>query len=324
MRDKDRFDELLNRDWGDAWENLPPAPPLVLAQPKSAQVTLRVPSGLVTALRDIAHRKALPYHALARSWIAEGLNARRVPAGSDEAAALGTPGDVQLNIKLPPELLDELKRFSNETRRPYHRLARLWLDDGLRRELEETVHAPQSSRVSLKELMILLLDTQNPKTGEATVRGITRLQKLLFVLEQRLGNDPSRFYAYTYGPFDEQVNDAADALQTKGLLEGSSHITEEPPSVEEMMASVLRRRGQRDEPQVFALTKEGRAAAERLRRSNAAYAQLFERIRTLREEWDRPDLIERVYEAFPEYTTQSAIKNQVARRVAARRRRGDS
>jgi predicted DNA binding CopG/RHH family protein len=321
MRDDNRFEELLDQDWGDLWESLPPGPPLVLSQPKSAQLTLRVPGDLVTALRDVAYRKSLPYHALARSWIAEGLRDRRVPNGADEAAALAAPGHVQINIKLAPELLDELKRFSHETRRPYHRLARLWLDEGLRRELEQTVRATDSIRVSLKELMLLLLDTANPRTGQAAVRGITRLQKLLFVIEKRLANDPSRFYAYTFGPFDEQVNDAADALETRGLLEGPSHITAEPPGVEEMMASVLRRRGQREEPQTFALSQEGQAVAARLRRSNAAYEELTSRIRHLREEWDRPDLIERIYEAFPEYTTQSAIKDKVARRAAARRRR---
>jgi predicted DNA binding CopG/RHH family protein len=319
MNDDDRFEELLDQDWSEVWEDLPRAPSLIVAQPKSAQVTLRVPANLIAALRDVAHRKALPYHALARSWIAEGLQDRRLPTGTDEAIAIGAPGDVQLNIKLSPELLDELKRFSHETRRPYHRLARLWLDENLGRELEQTLMQEQPPRVSLRDLMILLLDTPNPRTGDAAVRGITRLQKLLFVIEKRLANDPSRFYAYTYGPFDEQVNDAADALKTKGFVEGPPQITAEPPSVEEMMESVLRRRGQ-PEAEIYTLTTEGHQAAERLRRSSAAYAQLAERIQSLRDDWDRPDLLERVYEAFPEYASRSAIRERVARRAASRRR----
>jgi len=290
-----------------------------VAQPKSAQVTLRVPAELVTALRDVAHRKALPYHALARSWIAEGLRDRNVPTGSDEVAALGAPGDAQLNIKLTPELLDDLKKYSHETRRPYHRLARLWLEAGLRQELAAMASSPSSLRPSLKELLILLLDSPGPRGGDPAVRGMTRLQKLLFVIDKQLGTDPSRFYAHNYGPFDEQVNDAADALQMRGLVKGIDPPKAAPPTVQEMMASVLRHAGPRVE-QVYALTAEGRAAAAELRRKDEAYARLAEQIHAVRMEWDRPDLVERVYGAFPEYTSRSLIKEKVARRTASRRK----
>jgi hypothetical protein len=321
MTEQEGFDELLERDWGEAWERLPAGPPLVLAQPKSAQVTLRVPAEMVTALKDVARRKALPYHALARSWIVDGLRERQIPSGAEEVADLGMPGETQLNLKLSPAMLDELKRFSNEVRRPYHRLARLWVDAGLRRELAAVAASPAARGPSLRDLMILLLDTPGPRGKDAAIRGMTRLQKLLFVIEKQLAPEPGRFYAYNYGPFDEQVNDAADALEMKGLIRGAARARSTPPSVEDMMASVLRHAGPRDEPQIYALTLEGRTAAEQLRRSNAAYAHLAERIAQLRQEWDRPDLIERVYEAFPEYASRSLIKERVARRTGARKRR---
>lgn len=321
MSDEERFEKLVERDWGDEWERLSPAPPLALVQPKSAQLTLRVPAEMVTALKEVARRKSLPYHALARSWIAEGVRERHVPSGAEEAADLSAPGENQLNLKLSPALLDEVKRFSDEIRRPYHRLARLWLDAGLREELASVPPSRAQQRPSLRELMILLLDTPGTRTGDAAIRGITRLQKLLFVVEKQLSPDPSRFYAYNYGPFDEQVNDTADALEMKGLVEGSSRAKSTPPSVDEMMASVLRHAGPREtEPKVYALTLEGHDAAEQLRRSNEAYTRLAERIRQLRAEWDKPDLIERVYEAFPEYATRSVIKEKVARRAEARKR----
>lgn len=320
MTDQERFQELLDRDWGDEWENLPPGPALVLTQPKTAQVTLRVPAELVTALRDVARRKALPYHALARSMIAEGLQAGRIPSGSEEAAALSTPGDAQLNLKLSPELLDDLKRFSHETRRPYHRLARLWVEEGLRQELATAESSPHSPRPSLKELLILLLDTAGPSGRDTAVRGMTRLQKLLFVIDKQLGTEASRFYAHNYGPFDEQVNDAADALRTRGLIEGGTQAKAAPPTVQEMMSSVLRHAGPKVND-VYALTAEGRAAAAELRRKDGAYARLAEQIHALRVEWDRPDLIERVYEAFPEYTGRSLIRDEVAQRTASERKR---
>jgi hypothetical protein len=320
MSDEDLFDKILDVDWGDAWEKLRKAPPLVLVPPKSAQLTLRLPAEMVTALKEVANRKTLPYHALARSWIVDGVRDRQVPTASEEVEDLGTRGDVQVNLKLTAELLRNLKAFSHEIRQPYHRLARLWIGRALRNELEAAA-SHSSPHPSLPELMILLLDAPSPQAGDSEVRGISRLQKLLFVIEKRLSPDPTRSYAYKYGNFDEQVNDVADALQLKGLLEGKSPPTTEPPIVDEMMASVLRRAGPRDEPDKYSLSPEGRAAAAQLRRSNNAYEQLAERIRELRQEWDRPDLIERVYEEFPEYTGRSLIKEKVSRRAEARKRR---
>ncbi len=135
MIDENRLQELLDRDWGDAWDGLPSAPALVLAQPKSAQVTLRVPSELVIALKKVAQRKALPYHGLARSFIADGVRERRISTAAEEGADRGAPGEAQLNLKMTPALLAEVKSFSDEIRIPYHRLARVWIDTGLQRDL---------------------------------------------------------------------------------------------------------------------------------------------------------------------------------------------
>ncbi len=143
MTDENRFQEILDRDWGDAWNSLPSAPPLVLAQPKSAQMTLRVPAELVTALKEPAQRKALPYPGLARSLIADGLRERRIPSAAEEVADLGAPGETQLNLKMTPALLAEVKGFSDEIRIPYHRLARLWIVTGLRCDL--AAMAPSSA-----------------------------------------------------------------------------------------------------------------------------------------------------------------------------------
>jgi predicted DNA binding CopG/RHH family protein len=145
MTDEDRFEKLLETDWGDEWENLPAAPAPVPAEHKSAQLTLRVPAATLISLKEVADRKALAYHALARSWIADGLRRRQIPTTSEETADSATPDDVQLNLKLSPNLLTELKAFSHQVRQPYHRLARLWLRHALRQELE-TMAASSSLR----------------------------------------------------------------------------------------------------------------------------------------------------------------------------------
>jgi hypothetical protein len=168
--------------------------------------------------------------------------------------------------------------------------------------------------------MVLLLHATD-KRGDHAVRGITRLQKLLFVIEQNLVAQ-SRFYAFNYGPFSEEVNDAAHALQLAGFLRSAESVTGGPPSFAEMMATVNERSGPTDErtAEEFVLTERGHEAAERLRRANAAYGQLYEYVRAIRKEWDTPDLLERVYETWPKYTKRSLIRDQ----LAERRRRGGS
>jgi len=311
----DHWESLLDRDWSQAWDTLPEAPELV-ARPKTAQITLRLPASLVERVKRVAAARSLPYHALVRSWLVDALRGSVVPPGE---LAL-EPQAAQLNVKLDQEVLDQLKARADELRRPYHRLAREWVDAALTREEQVLgLAASPARRPATKDLMVLLLHARKPD-GQDAIRGMTRLQKLLFVIEQTLDAQSGRFYAYDYGPFNEQVNDTAEALALAGFLHGPEPARAEPPSFAEMVATASERAGPR-EPEEFALSAHGHDAAERLVRSNRAYEQLFERILQVRAQWDKPDLVERVYETWPQYAEQSVIKDEVAARRARRTRK---
>lgn len=129
----DHRESLLDRDWSDVWETLPKAPALV-PRPKTAQVTLRVPPSLLARIKTVATARSLPYHALARSWIVDGLRSAAAPEATSPGA--DEPQSEQLNIKLEQEALDHLKARSDQLRRPYHRLAREWIEAELGREEE--------------------------------------------------------------------------------------------------------------------------------------------------------------------------------------------
>jgi hypothetical protein len=151
---------------------------------------------------------------------------------------------------------------------------------------------------------------------------MTRLQKLLFVIEQKV-NPGQHFYAYNYGPFDEAVHDAVNALRLAGFLGSSAPLGAAPPTFKEMMRSAAERSGPREAstPEAFELSAAGHEAAERLRRGNEAYAALFEKVAVIRQEWDTPDvndLIDRVYAEWPEFTEKSVIKHEVAERASRR------
>ena len=160
--------------------------------------------------------------------------------------------------------------------------------------------------------------------GETAVRGMTRLQKLLFVIEQKLASQSS-FYAFNYGPFNEEVNDAEQALEVAGFIRSSQSVSTGPPSFQQMMAAVTERAGRHDDTKVvsFELSKSGHEAAERLRKSSPTYEQLFAFVESIRREWDAPDLtdlVDRVYETWPKYAEKSVIRDEVARRTDRRRR----
>ncbi len=319
MADSTKHDGLLAEDWGDSWDDLPEGPPLVYARPKTAQITLRVPKRLISTLKTVAASKSLPYHGLARSWILEGLRSGEVPSAAAQLDDAEAPrSSEQLNLKVEPQMLGELKQFSHETRRPYHQLARQWVEAGLAREDAVASIRP---RPSLKEMMILLLD--GDRKGRDAIHGMTRLQKLLFVIQQELDRESSTFYAHNYGPFDERVIDSAEALRVNGFLTSgqAGSASSSPPSFEHMMATVMQRAAppQEGEAEVFELSEAGRATAERLRQSSDAYDELHERVQKLRRKWDTPDLVERVYAAFPELTDRSLIKAEVDKRRAHRR-----
>jgi hypothetical protein len=202
-------------------------------------------------------------------------------------------------------------------------LAREWIEASLALEEKRLGFEPVTAQLpAMKQLMILLLHAPN-RNGEEAVRGVTRLQKLLFVLEQTLASKSSSFYAYNFGPFSEEVNDAAEALRLAGFLRGGERDTSGPPSFAEMASTVVDRSGPRDRTQVedFALNDQGHDAAERLRRSDAAYEQLYQYVLTIRGEWDTTELVERVYEEYPQFTEKSLIREEVDRRRARRRPR---
>lgn len=60
MKNDPRPESLTDTDWGDIWENLPEAPPLV-PRPKTTQITLRISPSAISRLRAVARIRALPY-----------------------------------------------------------------------------------------------------------------------------------------------------------------------------------------------------------------------------------------------------------------------
>lgn len=124
---------LVERDWGDIWESLPEAPPLV-PRGKTTQLTLRMPASTLGRLKAVARARSLAYHALARAWIADALRSAGPPM---TALVRDERQSAQLNLKVEQELLDAFKRKASELQRPYHTLARQFIETAVEREEKE-------------------------------------------------------------------------------------------------------------------------------------------------------------------------------------------
>jgi hypothetical protein len=86
-------------------------------------------------------------------------------------------------------------------------------------------------RFEVDDLIVLLLGapTKSPAL-QGKISGITRLEKLIFLLEretpigERLTEKPD-FVAHNFGPFSQKVYQAIDSLASADLIKDSAHVS---------------------------------------------------------------------------------------------------
>jgi predicted DNA binding CopG/RHH family protein len=327
------IDDLELSDWGELWDELPVADNLELKPaPPTGQLTLRVSQEILDTLRREARALGTPYHVLARQWILDGLRGQ-LDMPTDDAILLDAAvvADHQINLKLEAEALARLKKKAHERRLPYHRLARLWIRAGLERAARAQTNNPvvrRRSRLSMSDLVMLFLHrraTQDRSNG--SVDDKLRLQKLLFLVTQQAGIDlRDGFYAYHFGPFSDEVEDAVGALSDAGLVVTAAASEPTAASVAEMLAMVDRRRASKvpAKRNSYQLTAKGSAVVDKLIQENDDAEALLPVIQQVRRENDAlstDEIVERVYGAYPAVTGRSRIQGEVTARREARRTR---
>lgn len=142
------------------------------------------------------------------------------------------------------------------------------------------------------------------------VEGVTRLQKLLFLLQEETEfknvyeNVEIEFKPYKYGPFSEQVYDELELLISMGAIE----------ETEAEEADYLRdendTRGHSSKR--FVLTDRGRTIAKEVNRQlEDDLEDEFAEIINEHVDMDLEDLLQYVYQQYEEYTTESEIKDEI-------------
>jgi uncharacterized protein YwgA len=193
--------------------------------------------------------------------------------------------------------------------------------------------------ISRRNLLLLLVGLDSDPAG---LGGITRLQKLLFLLEEEEGLKPTEggyeFEAYKAGPYSPELYDDLEFLENLGLLKGEVTSEASEPEAEEVDLSFDHLMGQESEKSAegadvdgpasadsyeerrFRLTDDGRKRIEQLLLSGdvAPVANKIRRIKSKYGKYSLNDLLYHVYTKYPEMTTESEIRDKVLRRGSRR------
>lgn len=193
--------------------------------------------------------------------------------------------------------------------------------------------------ISSRNLLLLLVGLDSDTAG---LGGITRLQKLLFLLQKEEGFTPTaagyEFEPYKAGPYSPKLYDDLEFLENLGLLKGevtseASHAEFEEVdrlSFDHLMGRDVEKStdGEVDgaatadtyEERRFRLTDKGRQQIERLLESGdlLPVANKIRRIKSKYGKYSLNDLLYHVYTRYPSMTTESEIRDQVLRRGSRR------
>ena len=169
----------------------------------------------------------------------------------------------------------------------------------------------------LADVILLLIASAGSESKRRWFRGITRLEKLVFLLreehdiEKWITEDKPQFIPYKLGPYSREVYAAVDFLNTYGLIEDS--FSRDESSLDSIEVSLtMDPESIVYEERRFRLTDDGEAAVRSLRgiaeqealtAIEACYAQFGEMPLT--------SLLRHIYTKYPRYTGKSIIRDQV-------------
>ena len=180
---------------------------------------------------------------------------------------------------------------------------------------------PAENRVTsvpfeVDDAIVLLLGARSRlPTLEGRLDGVTRLEKLIFLLkkETQLGEvlteDPE-FHSYDFGPFSSKIYQAVEMLERAELLRedvnyaGATDDTWETVNIVGTDAPYASRS--------FELTERGKRYFEALQRETPKHVVM--EVTALKDRFaSMPlrQLVRYVYQKYPEYTTRSKIKDEI-------------
>ena len=169
-------------------------------------------------------------------------------------------------------------------------------------------------------IAMLAVPGSTGEPGEA-IRGITRLEKLVFLvlkeggLESRI-DTPFEYKPYDYGPYSTQVLKEIETLTTVNLIEIEKVPLRSIKEVIDGQAARLGTGGDREFErvlEVYRITQRGLRIWEGVVRSKLSREDI-ETISRIKREYNSMDLdqlLRTVYEKFPEYTAETTMLKEI-------------
>lgn len=195
--------------------------------------------------------------------------------------------------------------------------------------------------IGRKDLLLLLIGLSSDGLPTDQVNGVTRLQKLLFLLQEEAGLHPSgedfEFTAWKAGPYSSKLYDDIDFLENLGLLESETVAAATEAEVSEASQAESQRQDNSEfsfeylmgtgDPSISADTvvydeKRFRLSQKGIQRvkellSTGELRPVADGIRKVKSRYSKyslNDLLYHVYTKYPNMTVASEIKDKVLSR----------
>ena len=175
-----------------------------------------------------------------------------------------------------------------------------------------------SPTVEVDDVIVLLLGAPSKAPAlQNRIEGVTRLEKLIFLLKQetpigdQLTEDPG-FKSYNFGPFSAKIYQAVEVLAAAGLIQDSTELSPSAEDSWETQELVGMMRADPYTTRNFTLTDRGRRYYEALIRdlptdTESTVANFKARFGAL----PLRQLIRYVYKKYPKYTDKSVLRDEI-------------
>ena len=171
----------------------------------------------------------------------------------------------------------------------------------------------KTAPIETDDLVVLLLGADSAGTPAGRIDGITRLEKLVFLIENELKpqwlDESADFISHHFGPFSAKVYDAVDVLNAASMISDSAAPSTSPEDSWEAEYII-------GEDQYatrnFELTPRGREYYNALLQDLPKGVE--EQISAFKSRFAGAplrQLIRYVYQRFPDYTDKSLIRNDI-------------
>jgi hypothetical protein len=165
-------------------------------------------------------------------------------------------------------------------------------------------------------VLMLLAAPTDVASARGRVNGITRLEKLLYLVEKEtsvaesVAGEHLRFKAYNYGPFSKDVYEAVELLEESGLLAEERIV--DGQTIDSMEDVNVTGAVEADEyvERRFVLTEHGRLVANLLAQHHPDVAEQMTGIKDRYAQRSLSGLIRYVYKTYPDSAKNSVIAHR--------------